>query len=102
MSGLLQVSGQLGAVGTGALDADLCDLAVLLGPADQLGVACRRSGEPGGAEHPPEAIEGRGDVHVHVGVHADSDGAGRGCDRGHVPCLLEVGWHARPDGRTGQ
>jgi hypothetical protein len=84
-----QESGETGAVGTGALDADLSDLAEGLEPGQECFVAIGIDRERLGADESTQRIEGGGNVDVRVGVDASGD-AGRcfydGC--GHPFLLL--------------
>jgi hypothetical protein len=70
-----EVTGQAGPVAAGALDADQGDVPELPEPAQQAGVPGRGRGELPRPEQPAEGVEGRGDVHLGMGVDPAGNGA---------------------------
>ncbi len=64
-----EVAGQAGAVAAGALDADQGDVPELPEPAQRPGVPGRGRRELSRPQQPADGIEGRGDVHLRMGVH---------------------------------
>ena len=68
-----QVAGQSGPIGTGALDADLGDVAEALEPREQGLVAGRIGGEALGAEQSTQRVEGRSNMDVAMGVDTTGD-----------------------------
>jgi hypothetical protein len=77
-----QEPGETSAVGTGALDANRCDLAEGFEPGEEGLVAIGIDRERLGADQSTQRIEGCGDVDIGVGVDASSD-AGLGFYDGH-------------------
>jgi hypothetical protein len=86
----MQVPGQLGSVGAGALDADCDQVAARAQPGQQSLVAGRSGGERLGGQVPADRVDDGGLVGVGVGVDSADDGYGLVCragpDRPSVCC----------------
>ena len=89
-AGTVQLAGQPGPIGAGALHADQLDDAVRAQPADQPLIAGLGRLERLDAEHTAEVIDYRGDVHINMGVHTRSH-ATWGLYDGHGHPFLPTG-----------
>ena len=74
-AGGCHVPGQARAVAAGPLDPDQGDGPEPGQPAQQPGIAARRSGELPDTEQPADRVQRGGDVHVGMGIHPAGDGA---------------------------